>query len=112
MINFKVAKIINDTTLIINCGANDGVRKNQRFIVYALDGEEIRDPDTNQVLGNLETTKGTGVVTFVYENMCKIESDMRVDHNNPASIALYKFENLEVVIPFKNVIVGDLAKPI
>ncbi|MFV0606645.1 MAG: hypothetical protein ACK5NK_12465, partial [Niabella sp.] len=65
---FKVAEIISDEQLIINAGTNQGIRKGYKFLIYSL-GEEIFDPDTNESLGQLETSKGVGEVIHVQEKM-------------------------------------------
>ena len=57
MKKFKVIKIEDPYRVIINAGSNNGILLNQQFIVYALDGEELIDPDTKKSLGRLETVK-------------------------------------------------------
>ncbi|MCB2356920.1 hypothetical protein [Clostridium estertheticum] len=72
---FKIVKVITGYEIVINAGSNKGIKENQRFLVYSTDGEEVFDPDTNEFLGNLEVTKGTGTVTSVQLKMCTIKSD-------------------------------------
>jgi curli biogenesis system outer membrane secretion channel CsgG len=50
----------------INMGEMSGLKAGDKFTVVAL-GEELRDPDTGQVLGVDESTVGEGVVVEVQE---------------------------------------------
>ena len=59
----KIAKIDGDT-IYINLGSEQGVAAGDTFGVYAL-GEEIKDPDTGEVLGADETKVGTLKVSAV-----------------------------------------------
>lgn len=132
-ITFKVAEIIDDEQLIINAGTNQGVKKGYKFLIYSL-GEEIFDPDTNESLGQLETSKGVGEVIHVQEKMSILRSAKK--HKPPAKktitekshdpyrltslTALYGFSNdctittIEEsepeILPFENPQKGDLAK--
>src|SRR5687768_10988114 len=53
----KVAAIINERELVINIGANKGVRKGMKFKVLAGEVTEVRDPETDEVLGTIEQEK-------------------------------------------------------
>ena len=48
----KVIKIIDSQHLLINKGSIDGVKPENRFLIYR-EGEEIFDPDTKNLLGLL-----------------------------------------------------------
>lgn len=77
MSQYKVVEILNHGyKLAINAGANQGIKRGERFLVYALSEHEIFDPDTGESLGYLEIVKGTGKVIHVQEKMCIIESDV------------------------------------
>lgn len=52
----KVIRILSDTELVINLGANDGVDYNSKFEIYEP-GEEIIDPETHKSLGVLDYVK-------------------------------------------------------
>ncbi len=74
---YKVVEILDGGyKLVINAGANQGIKSGNRFLVYTLSEHEIIDPDTKESLGYLEIVKGTGKVTHVQEKMCTIESDV------------------------------------
>jgi curli biogenesis system outer membrane secretion channel CsgG len=59
----KVIKI-EGTKAWINMGQASGIKVGDKFTVVAV-GEELRDPDTGQVLGADEKTTGEGVVSEV-----------------------------------------------
>ena len=114
----KVASILDDFTVVLNCGAEDGVEKNQKFTVFSL-GNEIFDPDTKESLGFIEIVKGTGVVTHVQPHMCTIVSDTFktlppiITHSN---FGVTRSETIErrdpERLPFKNAEISDFAKRI
>jgi len=69
----KVAKIVDNYTIVINLGKNNGVKMNMKFVIYD-EGEMIKDPETNEELGKLELVKGRVEVTNVQEKMCVAET--------------------------------------
>lgn len=64
----RVAKILNETHLIINCGSADGVQEGMAFVVLA-EGEEVHDPETGQSLGRWEIPKGRVRAAHVQEKL-------------------------------------------
>jgi hypothetical protein len=52
----KVANVLNDRELVINLGKSQGVEEG---MVFEVSGQslEVRDPDTNAVLGEVEPSK-------------------------------------------------------
>jgi len=53
----KVAQVLTDRDLVINKGAADGVKEGMTFKILNPRGSEVRDPDTNEVLGSVELVK-------------------------------------------------------
>lgn len=53
----KVARILNSRELAINVGSEDGVVVGMYFDVLDPKGEDITDPDTDEILGSLERPK-------------------------------------------------------
>ncbi len=53
----KVARVLNSREIVINVGSVNGVVVGMHFDVIDPRGEEIRDPDTNEVLGSIDRTK-------------------------------------------------------
>src|SRR6266704_2575452 len=65
----KVARILNSRELAINVGSSDGVVEGMYFDVLDPKGEDIKDPDTGQVLGSLERPKVRVRVVKVQEHL-------------------------------------------
>lgn len=117
-----VAAIIDRYTLVLNRGADDGIRTDQKFLIYGMSDFEIEDPETGEPLGQLEIVKGTGRVTHVQPKVTTIYTDKktsgarRVVRQTGNSVFgavgredVTEFEDPEP-IPFKDVEIGDLAK--
>jgi hypothetical protein len=69
----KVIKIVDDYKIAINKGLNDGIKKNDIFIIFEK-GEELFDPDTKESLGFLEIPKLKMKVFNIQEKMSLLES--------------------------------------
>ena len=115
-----IARILSPTRIVINRGSEHGIKKEQKMLVYSLEGEEVKDPNTGESLGNLETYKGTGKIISVQEKTSILESD----RNKSSTIALSSIiitgviaqkaisDKLYKILPFENPKIGDLVKPI
>jgi hypothetical protein len=86
-----VVRVLASDRVVINRGSRDGVLAQQRFVVYSLDSEPIKDPHTGQDLGQLEIPKGVGVIVHVQDQMAIL-------YNSTMS--------------FSGPRVGDFAKPV
>lgn len=53
----KVAQVLDSRQVVLNVGSSRDVAVDMTFKVINPKGEEIRDPDTNQVLGSVESPK-------------------------------------------------------
>ncbi|MDE0016349.1 MAG: hypothetical protein OXU51_09195 [Candidatus Poribacteria bacterium] len=53
----KVARVLNGQEIVINAGIVDGVTVGMAFNVMDPNGEDIKDPDTDEVLGSIERPK-------------------------------------------------------
>ena len=53
----KVAKILDEYSIVINVGRNNGVVDGMVFAVFVQSNEDIKDPDSSEVLGKLENIK-------------------------------------------------------
>ncbi len=69
MKEYKVIRIIDDKTIVINCGEEDKVEIGDKIKIYEL-GEEIFDKNTNQSYGRLNTTKVIVTVVDTMPKMC------------------------------------------
>ena len=81
VITGKVVDVIDDTRIVINKGAADGVTESQRFLIYRL-GEEMTDPDTNESLGRLELVCGEGRPDHIQERITTLTSCRTETKNN------------------------------
>lgn len=108
--------------VVINRGADHGIKEGQRFLIYGI-GEELYDPDTQELLGVLEEVKGKGKAVHVQNKMTTIESDqfstertIRKTTNSMGILLKPLNSEEETITPtrkqFENPVVGDLAKPI
>ena len=107
----KVAAIIDDTTLVLNVGAEHGVVEGMAFAIFASYGE-IVDPDSGESLGSWEMVKARVVATHVQPRMCTVRapavgnaptvgdtrplSAMMVEHSVSSAKEEGEWERLEV----------------
>lgn len=114
-----VAKVTNDFTLTINRGAIHGISEGDKFLVYAIDPEELIDPETRESLGHLELIRGTGIATHVQEKMTTIKSNRykngRTIRRQTNALAIMSGEIIEEsgkeLMPFDEPKRGDMVKP-
>jgi hypothetical protein len=86
----KVARILNAREVAFNIGANAGVGVGMRFDVLDPMGEDIRDPDTDEILGSLERPKIRLEVTHVAERLsiARTYKAKRVNRGGEGSFAI------------------------
>ena len=70
----KVIKIIDKYEFVINVGTENGVKEKDKFILFNL-GEEIKDKETGENLGQLEILCGHVVAKHVQTKMTTVVSD-------------------------------------
>ena len=68
-IHGKVARVLNSQEIAINIGTANGVTVGMYFDVLSPQSGEIRDPDTDEVLGSIELTKVRMQVTEVQRKL-------------------------------------------
>jgi len=69
LIRGKVARILNSREIAINVGSKHGVVAGMLFDILDPKGEDIRDPDTLEVLGSINRPKLRVQVTAVQEGL-------------------------------------------
>lgn len=74
MISGKVAALLDDRTLVINKGSDDGVGVGMCFVIYAAQGKKIVDPDSKKELGFLKLPKLSVKVVEIYPAYSKAET--------------------------------------
>jgi hypothetical protein len=65
----KIARILDEYSVVINVGRLHGVTEGTPFVIYSPGEEEIKDPDTGKSLGCLEVVKGYVRASHVQENL-------------------------------------------
>ena len=123
----KIAKVVDEYTVVINKGKDEGIQLNQEVVIYTL-GDEVLDPDTKKSLGHIEIVKGRGKIIYLQEHMAQVTSSEKcsevsriVRRNKPGSFSAFAMgfgEQEEIItpvptaMPFGEVCVGDCVKPI
>lgn len=110
-----IAKIVNDTTFIITAGVNKKVQVNDQYRIVGENSTEIINPVTNERLGSFSPSKGTIIVSEVFDNfsLCKSETIEKEIENPPSAIssaysAIRSFQtSKETVIVHKHLNVDD-----
>ena len=69
MIQGKVARILNSREVAINRGSTNGVKVGMKFDIMSDKKEDIRDPDTNEVLGSIDRPKVRVTISYVEEKV-------------------------------------------
>lgn len=57
LIRGKVARILNSREVALNIGADQGVRNGMQFDILSSNPHEIKDPDTEEVIGSVHRPK-------------------------------------------------------
>ena len=65
----KVAQVLNNREIAINLGTAKGVTIGMHFDVVDANGQNIKDPDTGEVLGSIEHSKARVKITRVQEKL-------------------------------------------
>jgi len=68
-IEARVAEILNARELVLNKGEADGVKVGMRFAILNRKGADIRDPETNEVLGSVEVEKALVKIVRVHDQL-------------------------------------------
>jgi hypothetical protein len=74
----KVAQIIDGRQLIINRGAEHGVKVGMRFAVLDTRAADVRDPDTNEPIGSMFFQKSKVEITDVEPKIALAQTFERV----------------------------------
>ena len=65
---FKIIKIIDEYRVVINAGSNDSINTSDKFEIY-VEGNEVFDPDTNELLGTLDYVKAKVEAVDIFPKM-------------------------------------------
>ena len=83
----KVAQIINSREVALNVGSDQGVELNMLFDIMTQNGFDIRDPDTNEILGSVERPKVRVKVVMVRPRLC-VASTYRTTRVNVGGVGI------------------------
>lgn len=111
----KVAKILDDRTLIVNAGSEKGVKLGTKFLISSSLGSEIKDPDSQEILGEVAIPKVKVMVTRVDVKYCVAETyeyqTVNEGGSMPNTITLTKiFEPPKLVKRYKTFEIEDSQK--
>jgi hypothetical protein len=70
LIRGKVAQVLNSREVALNVGKEHGVDVGMYFDIVDPKGQEVRDPDSGEVLGSLERRKVRVRVVSLKEKLC------------------------------------------
>jgi len=98
----KVARILDEYSVIINRGSADGVADGMRFVVFT-EVDEVADPDTGDSLGKWELIKGRLSAAHVQERMtvCSAEAKAEEVAQGDPSTHTLSAEMIKVSMPAK-----------
>ncbi|MBN1163085.1 MAG: hypothetical protein JXB45_00765 [Candidatus Krumholzibacteriota bacterium] len=87
----KVLKIFDEMTLLVNIGSREGLHRGS-LIAIVEKGEEIKDNDTGESMGELELIKKELVVRDAQERMslCRVERESPGADNLPLSARMVR----------------------
>lgn len=92
----KIVKIIDETTFVLNAGKNDGINKGTKFKIIDSEPEQITDPDTKQIIGYLDNSKGIIEADVVQEKMTIARTRLHKKLNkSPIYDAMSAFQSYE-----------------
>lgn len=97
-IRAKVARILNTREIAITAGSNLGIKKDMIFDVIDPKGENIRDPDTNEVLDSLSRCKVRVKIVEVKEKI-SVASTYRLETVNIGGSGGGLLGGLDLLIP-------------
>lgn len=84
----KVARVLNEREIAINIGTVHGVDVGMYFDVMDAQGENIKDPDTDEVLGSIERPRVRVRITHVQDKLA-VAATYTSKQINIGGVALY-----------------------
>lgn len=96
----KVARILDSRNLVINIGSQQGVKIGMYFDVMDPKGEDIRDPDTNEILGSVERPKVRIRITDIQDKI-SVASTYKKKEENIGGQGGINFRFAEYLMPPK-----------
>ena len=107
----KIVKILSNKALVINLGTKDGIDTNAAVHVIHT-GEEIKDPENDKSLGNLEYVKAVLRVSHAQETMSTCVPLSGAEKGDPTS-SLYRTVSSDMArVAMENSPYGEQAEPL
>lgn len=119
----NVVSVIDEYTVVISRGSDNGIKDGMEFIVYYL-GQELHDIDTGESLGNLEVVCGKAKIkhiqpkiTTLVSNEYEHRTSRRIIKDNSVWAAFpsqttEEIEPIDEQLPFEDIKQARLAKRI
>ena len=73
----KVARVLNDREVALNRGLDHGVSRGMEFDILSRNAQEVRDPDTDELLGSPQRPKVRVRVNLVYNDKMSVAETFR-----------------------------------
>lgn len=123
--SFRVIKVIDEFTVVINAGENANIKTGETIMLYGIETEPTIDPFSKEELGKLKYPKGKGKVIDVQGKMSIIRSEKfkiikrkeKVDPSPYSQLVNPFSKNYKVIeydteerIPFNSPEIGDYAE--
>jgi hypothetical protein len=70
MMVYKIIRIIDEKSIMLNCGAKQGITVGDMFYIRSKSKEVITDPDTDEVLAEIQKYKAKIEVVSIYDKIC------------------------------------------
>ena len=67
---YKIIRIIDEQSVMLNCGAQQGITVGDMFYIRSNNTDVILDPDTHEVLAEMQKYKAKIEVVSVYDKIC------------------------------------------
>ncbi len=89
----KVARVLNSREIALNIGSVNGVTVGMYFDVMDITGEDIEDPDTDEILGSIQRSKVRVKITHVQEklSLASTYKTKRVNTGGSGPMSLSRF---------------------
>ena len=94
----KVAKILGPRTLVINRGSEDGVRVGMFFDVLNPNSDQIEDPETHEILGEIHRPKARLKVTKVQKKLAELSTYRTYQVNVGGEGGLSSFSGIQKML--------------
>ncbi len=88
MSDFRVIKILNEKSIILNCGEANGIVLGDLFFIRSSNTEKIIDPFSHKVLGEIKKYKAQIEVVDLYDKMCICQNAKRTSSMADLAIGL------------------------